>query len=50
LSDSASEHAALADGIDAFLVKPVSVEQLALLIRQLLDAPPERARAAATRS
>jgi two-component system cell cycle sensor histidine kinase/response regulator CckA len=45
LSDSASEQAAFADGIDAFLVKPVSVEQLALLIRQLLDAPPERARA-----
>jgi PAS domain S-box-containing protein len=38
-SDGATEKTALAAGVDAFLLKPVSPEQLAASIRRLLDEP-----------
>jgi len=47
-SDGASEAAALALGIDAFFLKPVSPEQVATAIRRLFDG--DALRAGATRS
>jgi PAS domain S-box-containing protein len=42
--DGSSEKTALSVGMDAFLLKPVSAEQLAACIRRVLDHPPgERA-------